>query len=88
MTPIRDSPTQRLSAVDNHQGSDMPDSYRKDPQAISGLTPEQYRVTQENGTERAFSNVYCDNKEPGIYVDIVSGEPLFAASRAVLGSRT
>jgi peptide-methionine (R)-S-oxide reductase len=57
----------------------MPDSYRKDPQAISGLTPEQYRVTQENGTERAFSNVYCDNKEPGIYVDIVSGEPLFAS---------
>jgi peptide-methionine (R)-S-oxide reductase len=57
----------------------MPDPYRKDPQAISGLTPEQYRVTQENGTERAFSNVYCDNKEPGIYVDIVSGEPLFAS---------
>ena len=57
----------------------MPDTYRKDPQAISGLTPEQYRVTQENGTERAFSNVYCDNKEPGIYVDIVSGEPLFAS---------
>ena len=56
----------------------MPDTYRKDPQAISGLTPEQYRVTQENGTERAFSNVYCDNKEPGIYVDIVSGEPLGA----------
>ena len=57
----------------------MPDTYRKDPQAISGLTPEQYRVTQENGTERAFSNAYFDNKEPGIYVDIVSGEPLFAS---------
>jgi len=57
----------------------MPDTYRKDPQAISRLTPEQYRVTQENGTERAFSNVYCDQKEPGIYVDIVSGEPLFAS---------
>jgi peptide-methionine (R)-S-oxide reductase len=57
----------------------MPDTYGKDPQAISRLTPEQYRVTQENGTERAFDNVYCDNKEPGIYVDIVSGEPLFAS---------
>lgn len=57
----------------------MPDTYRKDPQAISRLTPEQYRVTQEDGTERAFGNAYCDNKEPGIYVDIVSGEPLFAS---------
>lgn len=57
----------------------MPDNYRKDPQAISRLTPEQYRVTQESGTEPAFSNAYCDNKEPGIYVDIVSGEPLFAS---------
>lgn len=54
-------------------------AYRKDPQAISRLTPEQYRVTQESGTEPAFSNAYCDNKEPGIYVDIVSGEPLFAS---------
>jgi len=57
----------------------MPDTYSKDPQAISRLTPEQYRVTQENGTEQAFNNAYCDNKEPGIYVDIVSGEPLFAS---------
>jgi methionine-R-sulfoxide reductase len=57
----------------------MPDTYRKDPQAIARLTPEQHRVTQENGTERAFSNAYYDNKEPGIYVDIVSGEPLFAS---------
>ena len=57
----------------------MPDTYRKDPQAIARLTPEQHRVTQENGTERAFSNAYYDNKEPGIYVDVVSGEPLFAS---------
>jgi len=57
----------------------MPGTYRKDPEAIARLTREQYRVTQENGTERAFSNAYCDNKEPGIYVDIVSGEPLFAS---------
>jgi len=57
----------------------MADTYRKDPEAISRLTPEQYRVTQENGTERAFSNAYFDSKEPGIYVDVVSGEPLFAS---------
>jgi methionine-R-sulfoxide reductase len=43
------------------------------------LTPIQYKVTQEDGTERAFQNEYWDNKEPGIYVDIVSGEPLFAS---------
>jgi peptide-methionine (R)-S-oxide reductase len=57
----------------------MSGTYRKDPQAVSRLTAEQYRVTQENGTERAFSNAYCDSKEPGIYVDVVSGEPLFAS---------
>jgi len=57
----------------------MPDSYHKDPQAVSRLTPEQYRVTQQAATEPAFSNEYWDNKEPGIYVDIVSGEPLFAS---------
>jgi len=44
------------------------------------LTPLQYKVTQENGTERAFSNKYWDNKKPGIYVDIVSGEPLFSST--------
>ena len=43
------------------------------------LTPLQYQVTQENGTERAFQNEYYNNKKPGIYVDIVSGEPLFSS---------
>lgn len=43
------------------------------------LTPMQYRVTQEDGTEPAFNNEYWDNKKPGIYVDIVSGEPLFSS---------
>ena len=57
----------------------MPDNYSKDPEAISRLTPEQYRVTQEAATEAPFNNEFCDNKEPGIYVDIVSGEPLFAS---------
>jgi len=54
--------------------------YRKYPEAISGLSPEQYRVTQQNGTERPGTGEYLDNKEPGIYVDVVSGEPLFASS--------
>jgi peptide-methionine (R)-S-oxide reductase len=43
------------------------------------LTSEQLRVIQEGATERAFSNAYWENKEPGIYVDFVSGEPLFAS---------
>jgi peptide-methionine (R)-S-oxide reductase len=53
--------------------------YNKNPDAISSLSPEQYRVTQRDGTERPFVNAYWDNKEPGIYVDVVSGEPLFAS---------
>jgi peptide-methionine (R)-S-oxide reductase len=53
--------------------------YRKDPKAISRLSPEQYRVTQRNGTETPFDNAYWNSKEPGIYVDVVSGEPLFAS---------
>ena len=57
----------------------MTDNYRKDPEALSRLTPEQYRVTQKSGTEPPFRNEYWDNKEPGIYVDVVSGEPLFAS---------
>ena len=44
------------------------------------LTPLQYKVTQEDGTERAFDNAYWDNKREGIYVDIVTGEPLFSSA--------
>jgi peptide-methionine (R)-S-oxide reductase len=58
----------------------MSADYRKDPEAISRLTPEQYRVTQKSGTEPPFRNEYWDNKEPGIYVDVVSGEPLFSSA--------
>lgn len=56
----------------------MPD-YRKTPEALARLTPEQYHVTQEAGTERPFSNVYNAHHEAGLYVDIVSGEPLFTS---------
>src|SRR5260370_21093365 len=61
------------------EGAEVSDDYRKDPEAISRLTPEQYRVTQKDATEPAFNNEYWNNKEPGLYVDIVSGEPLFAS---------
>ena len=54
--------------------------YHKSPAAISALTPEQYRVTQQDGTERPFTGAYHDNHEPGLYVDLVSGEPLFAST--------
>lgn len=54
--------------------------YRKTDEAIAALTPEQYWVTQESGTERPGTGPLLNNKEPGIYVDIVSGEPLFASS--------
>lgn len=55
-------------------------TYRKTEEAIKALTAEQYRVTQQNGTERPGSGEYEHNKAVGIYVDIVSGEPLFASS--------
>ena len=55
-------------------------TYRKTDEAIRKLTPEQFRVTQQSGTERPFTGEYNDNKRSGIYVDIVSGEPLFASS--------
>lgn len=58
----------------------MTRSYVRDPASIEKLTPEQYRVTQKDGTERAFANEYWDNHEPGLYVDVVTGEPLFSSA--------
>ena len=55
-------------------------NYAKTDEAARKLTPTQYRVTQENGTERPFTGEYHDNKESGIYVDVISGEPLFVSS--------
>ena len=54
--------------------------YKKTPEALAALSPEQFRVTQQSGTERPGTGKYLNNKEPGIYVDVVSGEPLFASS--------
>ena len=54
--------------------------FSRTEEAIRKLSPEQYRVTQQNGTERAGTGEYLGNKAPGIYVDVVSGEPLFAST--------
>ncbi len=55
-------------------------TYRKTEEAVAKLTPEQFRVTQKSGTERPFTGEYDKHFESGIYVDVVSGEPLFASS--------
>ena len=54
--------------------------YNKTIDAVALLTEEQFRVTQKNGTEKPGTGQLLNNKEPGIYIDIVSGEPLFASS--------
>ncbi len=54
--------------------------YKKSDDALAKLDPVQFEVTQNDATERAFDNAYWDNKEPGLYVDVVSGEPLFAST--------
>jgi peptide-methionine (R)-S-oxide reductase len=61
------------------KGASIMSNYHKDPEAISRLSPEQYEVTQRNGTERPFKNAFWASKEPGLYVDVVSGEPLFTS---------
>src|SRR5882757_9854744 len=59
----------------------MTRDYRKDPEAISKLDERQYAVTQDAATEPAFANEFWDKKDAGIYVDIVSGQPLFASTK-------
>ena len=54
-------------------------SYQKDPEAIARLTPEQFHVTQESGTERPGTGEHLHNHDAGIYVDVVSGQPLFSS---------
>ena len=57
----------------------MTDRYQRTQEAIERMSPEQYKVTQQDGTERPFRNEHWDRKDAGLYVDIVSGEPLFAS---------
>jgi peptide-methionine (R)-S-oxide reductase len=72
---------QAQSAGQTHATGWNPMTFTKpsDAELKRRLTPEQYAVTQHEGTERPFHNAYWDNHEPGIYVDIVSGEPLFSS---------
>ncbi len=58
----------------------MTKTYTKTKEALAKLTPEAYAVTQRDATEPPFRNAFWDNKEAGLYVDVVSGEPLFASS--------
>ena len=62
--------------LENNKGFQKP----SDKELEQSLTPVQFDVTREDGTERSFKNEYWDNKESGIYVDIVSGEPLFSST--------
>ncbi len=62
-------------------GTSMARTYAKTAEALARLNEEQFRVTQRNGTERPFSGEYDRHFEPGLYVDVVSGEPLFASSQ-------
>ncbi len=60
--------------------SNDPVDYRATADALSRLTPLQYRVTQQDGTEPAYRNEYWNNHDPGLYVDVVSGQPLFSST--------
>jgi peptide-methionine (R)-S-oxide reductase len=59
----------------------MSDTYQKSPEALARLSPNQYRVTQEAATEPPFNNEFWNHKEAGLYVDVVTGEPLFASTK-------
>ena len=61
----------------------MSHEHNKNLAAVDALNPKRYHITQENATERPFSGEYWANKEPGIYVDVVSGEPPFASHNTV-----
>jgi peptide-methionine (R)-S-oxide reductase len=75
-----DTARRRFHLTTDDLKEDTMAKYEKSQAAVEKLTPEQYRVTQQSGTERPGTGEYLGNKAPGIYVDIVSGEPLFASS--------
>jgi peptide-methionine (R)-S-oxide reductase len=59
----------------------MTEKYEKSTEAVARLTPKQYQVTQESATEPPFDNEFWDHKDVGLYVDVVTGEPLFASTK-------
>lgn len=78
--PVKQASTSKAANGKTAAGFN-PDIFVKPAQAElkKSLSDMQYKVTQEEGTERAFDNAYWDNKEPGLYVDVVSGEPLYSS---------
>jgi peptide-methionine (R)-S-oxide reductase len=72
--------SRRRSQRRRSRRNEVSQDYRKTPEAVARLSPQQYKVTQEEGTEPAFRNQYWNNHDPGIYVDVVSGQPLFAST--------
>jgi methionine-R-sulfoxide reductase len=80
--PPAEPGTAKSAAMASSSWDQRLSNYRKPDEAAlrEQLTPLQYDVTQHDGTERAFQNTYWDNKREGIYVDIVSGEPLFSST--------
>src|SRR5690606_33433337 len=74
------TPTRAAASGSPKERNPMTTIYRKDPDAIANLTPEQYAVTQQDATEPAFRNEFWNNHDDGIYVDVVSGEPLFSST--------
>jgi len=80
--PPAEPGTEKIAAMASSSWDERLSNYRKPDEAAlrEQLTPLQYDVTQRDGTERAFQNTYWDNKREGIYVDIVSGEPLFSST--------
>jgi peptide-methionine (R)-S-oxide reductase len=67
--------------LSQQEGVTVSNQYQKSEEKLAHLSPEQYHVTQERGTEPPFRNEFWDHKEAGIYVDVVSGEPLFASTK-------
>jgi peptide-methionine (R)-S-oxide reductase len=67
--------------LSQREGVSVSNQYQKSDEKLAQLSPEQYHVTQERGTEPPFRNEFWDHKEAGIYVDVVSGEPLFASTK-------
>jgi methionine-R-sulfoxide reductase len=71
---------EKNAATKSHPAKTTETKPMSDTELRQKLTPEQYKVTRENGTEPPFHNAYWDNHKPGIYVDLISGQPLFSST--------